>query len=128
MRPEETVLNFISAINARHIDKIVELMTPDHFFVDGLGNEIRGRMAMRSAWVGYFRIVPDYLITAEEIYTKGDSVVVVGSAAGTYAPDGCPLPANRWRVPAVWKAVVMSGRVRSWHIFADNGPLRSMMT
>src|ERR1035438_4587160 len=43
----ETVLEFLNRINQRDVDKLAELMTEDHVFVDSLGNQVRGREKMR---------------------------------------------------------------------------------
>jgi ketosteroid isomerase-like protein len=127
MTPTETVLEFVRAINARHIDKIVGMMTPDHTFVDPGGNAIPGRRAMRDAWLGYFEMVPDYLIEVEESLAAGQTVVVLGAASGTYSKDGCLDPRNHWDAPAAWRAEVEDERISRWQVFADLEPLRRIM-
>jgi len=37
MSPVETVLEFVRRINQRDADKLAELMTEDHVFIDSLG-------------------------------------------------------------------------------------------
>jgi hypothetical protein len=109
------------------VDKIIGLMTPDHCFTDSLGNEIPSRRAMRDAWLGYLEMVPDYRIDVEEVFEKEDSVVIVGKASGTYSPDGCLDPRNRWSMTAAWRGKVKQGRVHRWQVFADNQPLRGLI-
>ena len=127
MTPAETVLEFIRAINARHVDKIVGMMTPDHQFTDSLGNEIPSRRAMRDAWLGYLEMVPDYAIDVEEVVENGTTVVALGKASGTYSPDGCLDPRNRWSMTAAWRATVSGDRIHRWQVYADNQPLRRLM-
>ena len=45
---------FVQAINHQDVDSIAALMTPDHKFIDSLGNVVRGREAMRAGWAAYF--------------------------------------------------------------------------
>lgn len=127
MTPSETVLEFIRAINERHVDKIVGMMTPDHKFTDSLGNEIPSRRAMRDAWLGYLDMVPDYAIEVEDVAEMGTTVVAVGKASGTYSPDGCLDPRNQWSINAAWRATVMGDRIHRWQVYADNHQLRSLM-
>ena len=50
MNPVETVLAFIDRINQRDPDKLAQLMTEDHVFIDSLGQAVRGREQMRAGW------------------------------------------------------------------------------
>jgi ketosteroid isomerase-like protein len=52
MNSAETFTQFACAINQQDVAAIVALMTPDHLFVDGLGNQMRGAAAMEAAWRG----------------------------------------------------------------------------
>ncbi len=58
MTPVETALLFLDRINQRHPDRLGELMTEDHVFIDSLGNEVRGREAMRQGWRSYYALCP----------------------------------------------------------------------
>lgn len=121
------LLSFIDAINRRDVAAIVDLLADDHVLIDSGGGEVRGRDAVRRAWEAYFGMVPDYCITVERTLAAGGTVVVVGSAAGTYSPDGALLEANRWSTPAAWRAEVQDGRVAVWQVFAVNEPMRRLM-
>ena len=46
----ETVLDFLDRINKRDADKLAELMSEDHVFIDSLGNTMQGREKMRAGW------------------------------------------------------------------------------
>lgn len=118
---------FAEAISRQDVAALAELMTEQHRFIDSLGNVVEGREKMRAGWAGYFRMVPDYTVTIEETYSVRSVVVMVGSAQGTYAPDGKLLPENRWRTPAAFRAVTEDGKVAEWRVFADNEPIRKLM-
>jgi hypothetical protein len=105
----------------------MELMGPDHRFVDAGGQAFRGRDAMRDAWIDYYRLFPDYEIEIEEVLSRDDVVALFGLARGTYALDGELRPDYRWEVPAAWKAVVRAGKVVLWSFFADHEPVHRLM-
>jgi ketosteroid isomerase-like protein len=120
MSPLETVLQFLDRINQRDVDKLAELMTEDHVFVDSLGQSVRGREKMRAGWRGYYAICPDYWVSHEEIFPNGNLVAVFGSAGGTIAANGKLPPENKWHATAAWLAVVENGLVKEWRVYADN--------
>jgi ketosteroid isomerase-like protein len=122
-----TVLDFMDRINRRDADKLAEAMTEDHVFVDSLGQSVRGREKMRAAWRGYFGLCPDYRVAHEEILQNANVVAVFGTAGGTIAANG-KLPAeNQWRTPAAWLAIVESGLVKEWRVYADNKPVYDIL-
>ena len=57
----ETVLDFLDRINKRDADKLAELMTEDHIFVDSLGNTMQGCEKMHAGRRGDYSICPDYM-------------------------------------------------------------------
>jgi ketosteroid isomerase-like protein len=116
----ETVLEFLNRINQRDVDKLVELMTEDHVFVDSLGNQVRGREKMRGGWRGYFTMCPDYWVSHEEVFRNGNMVAVFGAAGGA-------IKGNRWRTPSAWLAVVQKGLVKEWRVYADNKPVYDIL-
>jgi uncharacterized protein (TIGR02246 family) len=127
MTPVETVVAFFAAVNSHDADKLAELMTEDHLFIDALGNSVRGREKMRAAWRGYFIMCPDYLVSQEDILHNGNTVAVFGSAAGTISVNGELKAENRWRIPAAWRAVVHDGLVREFRVYADNKPVYGIL-
>jgi limonene-1,2-epoxide hydrolase len=127
MSPAETVQRFIDQINARDVDSLSVLMTPDHRFIDSLGSVIVGRETMRQGWRQYFQTVPDYRIEITRSFTDGVEVVLLGSAGGTYARDGQMKSADAWQTPAAWHAVVRDGLIAEWQVYADNEPIRQRM-
>lgn len=127
MSPTETVLQFMDRINQHDVDKLAELMTEDHVFIDSLGNSVRGREKTRAGWRGYFAFCPDYQVSHEEVFENGNIVAVFGSAGGTIAANGKPPPENKWRTSAAWMAVVEKGLVKEWRVYADNKPVYDIM-
>lgn len=115
---------FVRAINRQDVDALVELMTADHLFVDSLGNVTEGRDKMRTGWVGYFRMVPDFTVAIEETFTDGPVVAMLGVAQGTYTRDGQLKPENRWSTPAAFRALVEEEKVAEWRVYCDNEPIR----
>jgi uncharacterized protein (TIGR02246 family) len=127
MSPVEIVLRFMERINQRDPDRLAELMTEDHLFVDSLGQSVRGREQMRAGWRGYYAMCPDYRVSHDEIFQNGNRVVVIGAAGGTIAAAGELPPENRWRIPAAWLAVVENGLVKEWRVYADNKPVYDIL-
>jgi uncharacterized protein (TIGR02246 family) len=127
MNPVETVLEFMNRINQRDADKLAELMTEDHVFVDSVGQTVRGREKVRTCWQGYFAFCPDYRLSFEEIFPAGNRVGVFGAAGGTIATNGKLLPENKWRTPAAWLAVVQNSLVKEWRVYADNKPVYDIL-
>ena len=125
--PESVVLAFVNAINRQDVDALMEMIAPEHRFVDSLGSMVEGREKMRAGWRAYFDMVPDYKIAVEETYRDGSVVVMLGEARGTFAPDGKMRAENRWRTPAAFRALVEKGKFNEWRVFADNEPIRRCM-
>jgi len=125
--PIAIVLDFIDRINSGKVDAICAAMTEDHLFVDALGARYQGRDKMRTAWQFYFKMIPDYKVSHEEVMAKGDTVAVFGTARGTFATDGKLKKENFWEIPAAWKAIVKNGLIAEWHVYADNQPVRKLM-
>ena len=127
MNAVDVVLQFMDCVNQRDVAKLADLMTPDHVFVDSLGNTVRGRDAMRGGWAGYFKMCPDYWVTHEEIFANGNRVAAIGAAGGTIARDGQLAPENKWRTPAAWLAIVEGDLVKEWRVYADNKPVYNIL-
>jgi ketosteroid isomerase-like protein len=111
---------FVAAINAHDVAAIAALLTPDHLFMDSLGNRVSVAAAMTAGWRGYFDMCADYSIAVDRAMAEGDTVLAAGSAGGTI--DGAA-----WRIPAAWQAVIHDGRVREWRVFADNKPVYEIL-
>lgn len=125
--PIEVVLKFEQAINARSAEAVCAMLTPDSVFIDSLGNRVDGAAKLRSAWEGYFKMVPDYSISHSEIFAHEDTVAMFGSAQGTFSKDGHLQKENFWSTPAAWRAIVKDDKIALWQVFADNEPIRAIM-
>jgi hypothetical protein len=123
MYPTEVVLDFLERINQHNVDKLAELMTVDHVFIDSLGNTVSGREKMRNGWRGYYALCPDYWVSHEEIFSEGNRVGIFGAAGGTISTSGKVLAENKWQTPTAWLALVESGLVKQWRVYADNKPV-----
>lgn len=117
----ETFRQFATAINSHDVNTLTALMTPDHVFVDSLGNRVQGAATMSASWRGYFSMCPDYWIQTGDAIADGGTVLATGEAGGTI--DGI-----EWRIPAAWKAVVRDGKVAEWRVFADNKPVYEILS
>src|SRR5579872_801672 len=101
----ETVAQaFVRAINRQDVDRLAELMSATHRFIDSMGNVVEGCDKMRASWAAYFSMVPDYTLAIEEYYggcsPDDDPVVILlGMASGTYTRDGKLHTENRWQTP-----------------------------
>lgn len=124
MEPREVARKFVERINEHDVDGLSALMTDDHRFIDALGESGTGREELRRGWEGYFALVPDYRIDIEEVFSDGPVVVLLGTARGTYGPEGSRRVEDAWLVPAAWRARVTEGRVAEWRVYVDNDPLR----
>src|SRR5437763_14989112 len=113
VNPIEVVLKFEQAINSGKPEAICSLMTADGEFIDSLGNGLRGTEKLRSAWIGYFKRIPDYSISHSEILVNDNTVAMFGSAQGTFSQNGSLKKENFWKTPAAWRAIIKVARLRS---------------
>lgn len=130
MTPLEVTEQFIAAINAHDVERLVSLMTTDHRFIDSLGTVTEGRDAMRVGWRFYFSMVADYALEISRSFVAqdgGSEIVLVGVARGSYWSNGEKRPDSSWRTPAALRALVRDDRVAEWQVYADNEPIREQM-
>jgi hypothetical protein len=80
-----------------------------------MGNVVCGHLKLRAAWVGYFGLIPDYRIAADEWLCQSESVVLLGKASGSYR-------GVRWDTPIACRALVRDGQIEEWRVYADNEP------
>lgn len=110
---------FNNAINEGDIDTLSSLMTNDHTFIDSEGTVASGVHNMTEGWKGFFAMFPDYKNNFESILQKGNMVVAIGTACGTYKGHRGLVPENRIEMPAAWKAIVENEKIKEWQVFAD---------
>ena len=116
---KQIIFNFVEAINEHNVDEICSLMTNNHTFVDSQGNQTVGKEIMRTGWIGYLQLFPDYKIEITNMFLEGSTVAVFGFAGGTL--QGMKnKKENYWRLPAAWKAITKDGKIDLWQVFADS--------
>lgn len=120
MNPTDIALEFVRRINEHSPDRLADLMTESHTFIDSTGKRFEGREQMRHGWGGYFSMFPDYQMTVESSIESGNVAALFGSARGTYAVHGEMSDENRWEIPFAIRAVTASGKVHEWRVYADN--------
>ena len=126
----EVSKQFVAAINDHNVERLAELMTADHRFIDSLGTVTEGRDTMREGWKFYFSMVADYAIEISRFFVAQNGsaeIVLVGVASGSYWSKGEKRPQSSWRTPAAFRAVVRDGLVAEWQVYADNEPIREQM-
>ena len=127
----ETANRFIAAINVRDVEALATLMSPEHRFIDSLGNVVRGRDVMRQGWAAYFDMVRDYRLTISGRFLTasqdGSEVVLTGSAQGSFWSEGSLRPNSAWSTPVALRALVTDSLVAEWQVYADNEPIREQM-
>jgi ketosteroid isomerase-like protein len=117
----KVVRDFVESINSANVDRIYNLMTNDHVFIDSQGNKMIGNENMKAAWIGYFDLFPDYKIEITDTLQNDSIIVMLGYASGTYKTNKKSFDnKNYWRVPASWKAIVVDKKIKVWQVYADN--------
>lgn len=58
----DVAFQFVEHINRRELEPLVELMTPDHRFIDLAGDVEQGQEMLRAGWADYFARFPGYRI------------------------------------------------------------------
>ena len=130
MTPQQTTQEFVAAINAHDVERLVSLMTADHRFVDSLGTVTQGRESMREGWKFYFAMVPDYHLEVSGVFNaeaSPDETILVGQASGSYSLGGIKRANSAWSTPVALRAVVRNGQIAQWQVYADNEPMRQQM-
>jgi ketosteroid isomerase-like protein len=121
---EPAVRTLVARINAHDVAGIVASCSEGHRFVDGAGQTLTGREAIRDAWSGYLALFPDYRIDVEWLIADGALVLLAGSATGSVETrEGT----QRWRIPAAWRAQVRGELVDVWQVYADNTPVYDLL-
>jgi hypothetical protein len=119
MTDNEIVMTFIKAINDHDVDKIFDLMSDDHVFIDGSGNIQIGKNGMKEGWHNYYQMFPDYFIEICDLFEQKSTFGLFGYAGGTYKNSKVLSSSNFWKTTAAWKAVVENKKIRHWQVYCD---------
>ena len=117
MTDKEIVLAFVKAINDHDVDKIYNLMSDDHIFIDGSGGKHIGKTGMNAAWQNYYQMFPDYSIQITDVLEDDFIMGLFGYASGSYM--NIRDKSNFWKTPAAWKAIVENGKIKHWQVYCD---------
>jgi hypothetical protein len=125
----DVALDFVSKINDHDVGGLLLMMTDNHRYVDGLGQEVLGKVGMKGAWEEYFSWFPDYHISIEMTFSTHEWAALFGRASGTFADPGSYRSKTNlhWDIPAAWRARVVKGLVVEWQVYADNEPVWKTM-
>jgi hypothetical protein len=118
---------FIDAINGGHAERVSNMISADHVFIDSLGARVQGRKTMLDGWRSYFRLFPDYRIEVDGWFVDDMEAMLYGRAGGTLYRDARPVEGGRWQIPAAWRAVTDGKLVALWQVYADNKPVRDLL-
>ena len=110
--------DFDLAINTHHNENLCALMAEDHAFADLQGNQTVGRNQMRTGWIGYFQLFPDFKIEITDVFIHESTLAAFGYAGGTFQ-GSAGHKHNSWRLPAAWKAIIGNGKIQLWQVYVD---------
>jgi ketosteroid isomerase-like protein len=119
MTDKEIILTFVNAINDHDVDRIFDLMSDDHMFIDGQGNKQEGRSSIKVGWKNYYQMFPDYSLEITDVIESDSIIGLFGYASGTYKNDNEKTNSNFWKTTAAWKAIVENQKVKLWQVYCD---------
>jgi len=98
--PVATFRQFVAAINRHDVGALTALMTPDHVFVDSVGNRVHGAASMELGWRGYFTMCRDYWIQTDCAIARlaYNSIRVANRSFGARRRDPSQLSSCRSRL------------------------------
>jgi ketosteroid isomerase-like protein len=115
--PVVAVIGFIDRINRGDIAGLGDLMTEDHQLLLFEEEPVVGKQANISAWQGYARMCPDYVIYPHQIAERDGLVAVLGHTTGSHLrlPDE-----EEARETLIWLAEVRDGALGTWRLVEDS--------
>jgi uncharacterized protein (TIGR02246 family) len=126
MTPTEVAIAFVDAINSKDVERLADLMTFDHKFIDGDGSEHVGKEQIKAGWKEHLSLIPDLTLSISAHFEQKNTVVLIGSSSGTIIQDGELKPENSWQVPCAWRVLVESGKVAVWQLYANQSALHEI--
>jgi hypothetical protein len=119
MTPTEVAFAFVDAINGKDMDRLSDLMTANHKFIDGDGSEHTGKDQMKKGWTEHLKLIPDLTLTISRHFEENNTVVLIGRSEGTIIQNGELRPENSWEVPSAWRVRIEAGKVAEWQLYAN---------
>lgn len=126
MTPTEVAMAFVEAINSKATDRLADLMTTGHTFIDGDGSEHMGKKEMKEGWKEHLELIPDLTLSISRHFDEDETVVLLGWSEGTIIQNGELKPENHWKVPSTWRIVVESEKVAVWQLYANQCALHEI--
>ncbi len=116
--PIAVAIRFNDHINNQDLDKLAELMTEDHRFIDSDGDEVQGRERMTKSWADFFRQFPDYRNIFTQVESRDNLVIIIGhSVCSEKSLNG----------PAIWTALIKDNRTEEWRVYKDTEEIRKQL-
>lgn len=118
----DTARALFDAYATRDIDAIVACWAPDGVECSPLGDELKGRDAMRAFFVEFYAAFPDCTAVPVRIVEQGDHAVVHHRMKGTFsgAPfQGLLANGRRWEFDSVDFMHVRDGLIARIDVFFD---------
>ena len=114
--PVAAVLAFIDAVNRADVNRLAELMLPDHELRVLNEPPVVGIEANTTGWRGYVSSFPQYVIYPHRISKHQGTVAVLGHTTGSHLglPDDKEIP-----LTVIWVANVTHGKLSLWRILED---------
>jgi len=73
---------FVNAVNSGDVERLADLMTVDHKFIDGDGSEHDGKDQMQVGWKEHLELIPDLTLSISEHFEEADTVLVKKYVSG----------------------------------------------
>ena len=124
--PIEVAFAFVDAINSKDLERLTDLMTFNHKFIDGDGSEHVGKDQMKEGWKEHLALIPDLTLSISAYFEENNTVVLIGSSSGTIIQNGALSPENSWQVPCAWRVLVESDKVAVWQLYANQCALHEI--
>ena len=121
---------FIDAINHRHVDECVAMLSPDYVY-RGPGLEVRGPEGWRQLLDVYLTAFPDLAFTIDDLVAEDDKVAIRFTAQGTHQGElsGVAPSGRHVSVPCIIISRIVNGRiVEDFEVFDNLGMFQSIGT
>jgi ketosteroid isomerase-like protein len=112
-------LRFVDLINNKDLDRVAEMMPPDHRFQLADGLTLDGKASSVAAWQGFFARYPDLNLVIDEVAAADSQRVLLVGRTESAQPE--------MNTTAVWSVYVRAGQVAIWQVFPDSPEVRSTL-